>query len=359
MKILLLGEFSGFYKYLKEGLEKNGAVVDWYACGDGYKQIKGMDGDVEAHTGIKVIDKIFYPFFLVLRLRKYDVVQLVHPLIFSSKINFFLMRLLKYKCKVFCLSAVGTDYVFYRYGKSENRKYTYFALDGCDDYDTFYSQRRFIRNDISVINMCDAIIPGSYEYVLAYENYSKVLPQIPLPINTDDIEYQENIFSDKVIFFHGLNRENFKGTKYIRAAMEKLKEKYPDEVEIIIDGRLPLEQYMAVMRKANVIIDQCKAYAPGINALIAMAQGKVVLSGAENLLLPGVEKKDYPIWHIGPDVEQIFLALEYILLNKEKIPTWGKRSREFVEEHYKYTKVAKMYEETWGNLISHNNQKGK
>lgn len=359
MKVLLLGEFSGFYKYLKEGLEKNNVIVDWYAGGDGFKQIQGMDGDIAAHTGIKLIDKILYPIYLVCRLGRYDVIQLIHPLIFSSHINALMVKMLKRKCKILCLSAVGTDYTFFQYWKKEDKKYPYFALDECDDYDAFYARKRFVKNDIAVINMCDAIIPGSYEYVLAYEKHPKALPQIRFLINTEDVEYQENEVADKVVFFHGLNRENFKGTKYIRAAMEKLKEKYPEEVEIIIDGRMPFDQYMKVMRRANVILDQCKSYSPGINALLAMAQGKVVLSGAENLSIDEVEPKDYPVRNINPDVDQIFSVLEHILLYKEQIPIWGKESRKFVEKYYNYIKNAELYKSAWETLISKKKEKGK
>ena len=35
------------------------------------------------------------------------------------------------------------------------------------------------------------------------------------------------------------------------------------------------------MKKANIVIDQTSCYSTGVNALIAMAQGKVVLGGAE------------------------------------------------------------------------------
>ena len=152
MRVLLLGEFSGFYKYLKAGLEANGIEVDWYASGDGYKKIKGMDGDLQGHTGSKLYDKILYPIRLVMELKSYDVIQLVHPLIFSPWINTFLVRLLKRKCKILVVSAVGTDYYVYRYCKGSYKEFGYSLLDGCDDYDVFYKKRnRYGKNDIEVI----------------------------------------------------------------------------------------------------------------------------------------------------------------------------------------------------------------
>lgn len=43
MKVLLLGEYSGFYYNLKRGLQELGVEVDLFANGDGWKQIPGAD----------------------------------------------------------------------------------------------------------------------------------------------------------------------------------------------------------------------------------------------------------------------------------------------------------------------------
>ena len=357
MKVLLLGEFSGFYKYLKAGLEANDVEVDWYASGDGYKKITGMDGDLLGHSGNKFYDKIIFPIQLVTRLKTYDVIQLVHPLIFSPWINKFLVKILKRKCKILVISADGTDYYVYKYRDNPNKEFGYSLLDGCNDYDVFYAKKsRYSRNDIEVIKMCDALIPGIYDYEVAHRDIEKTCSVIRFPIDVDTVSYSENVVSEKVIFFHGLNRESFKGTSYIRYAMEKLKEKYPDEVEVIIDGRMPFDKYMKIMKKSNVILDQCKSYGPGINALLAMAQGKIVLSGAENLSIEGMQQKDYPIFNIIPDSEQIFNVMEYILKNRDQICRWGFDSRKFVEKYYNYVENAKLYKETWEMLITKKNK---
>jgi len=349
MKVLLLGEFSGFFKYLKEGLEKQGVVVRWYADGDGFKKIKGMDGDIIGNTGVKIIDKIVYPYLLVSRLKGYDVVQLVNPLVFSPWINAHLIKKLKKRNKLLVVSAVGTDYSVYKYQKQEQRAYEYYLLDGCNDYDIYYANKcRYTKDYEKVIKYCDAIIPGSYEYALAYQNNSKLLPIIHYPIDLNEIKYKENVVRDKVVFFHGLSREAFKGTKYIREAMEELQQNYPDDVEIIIDGRMPFEQYLEVMQKANVIVDQCKSYGPGINALIAMAQGKIVLGGAEK---GAIEGEGCPIWNIKPDKKQIYSVLERIVLSKDKIPLWGKESRRYIEMYHNGTDRAKEYIKVWKGLM--------
>lgn len=352
MKVLLLGEFSGFYKYLSEGLRENGHDVKWYAGGDGFKQIGEMDGDINGHTGIKFIDKIVYPLYLSRCLKGYDVVQLVNPMIFSPWINARVIKKLKKTNKLLVISAVGTDYSVYQYQHRAERAHEYYLLDECSDYEVYYAKEsRYIRDYKKVMNYCDAIIPGSCEYALAYQNNSKVLPTIRYPINYSTVKYQKNVIKDKIVIFHGLSRESFKGTKYIRAAMNKLKEKYPNDVEIIIDGHMPFEAYMDIMRRANIVIDQCKSYGQGFNALIALAQGKIVLGGAEKEALMDDMVEECPVWNITPDEEQIFSVLEYIILHREQIPLWGEKSRQYIEKYYDYTENARAYEEAWEKLL--------
>ena len=352
MKVLLLGEFSGLYRNLKVGLEKNGIEVVWYASQDGFKKIEGMDRDVCGHTGIKLYDKLIYPLKLVLSAPKCDAIQMVHPLIFSPYINALLIKILKKKSTILCLSASGTDYAVYKYGKRNEKPYEYHILDDSREYDELYAQYgRFVKNEEKILDLCEGIIPSNTEYAMAYEGNPKKRNTICLPMDIEKIVYSENVVKDKVIFFHGLNREIFKGTRYIREAMERLKTNYPDEVEIIIDGHMPIDKYLMIMRKANVIVDQCKSYSIGINALYAMAQGKIVLSGAEDLSIRGVDKLDYPVWNIEPNSDQIYKVLETIVKDKEKIPQWGKRTRKFVEKYYDCEKVAKEYIMTWKKIM--------
>lgn len=353
MKVLLLGEFSGLYKNLRAGLEKNGVEVEWYAFQDGFKKIDGMDKDVSGHTGIKLYDKFIYPLILVLSAPKCDVIQLVHPLIFSPYINFSLMRLLKKKTKILCLSASGTDYAVYQYGKKNKNPYGYYILDDSSEYDELYGEYgKYIKNEEKILDLCDSIMPSNTEYAMAYEGNLKRRNTICLPMDTEKINYSENAVGKKIVFFHGLNREVFKGTKYIREAMERLKRNYPEEVDIIIDGHMPLDKYLSVMQSTNVVIDQCKSYSIGINALYAMAQGKIVLGGAEDLSIEGVDKSEYPVWNIEPDSNQIYAVLETIVQNREKIPEWGRLSRQFVEKYYDCEKVAKEYIEMWQTIIN-------
>ena len=173
-----------------------------------------------------------------------------------------------------------------------------------------------------------------------------------MPINVDSIEYKENIIDGKIVFYHGITREGAKGTDIILKALNRLQEKYGDQVEIIVSKKMPFNQYVKTMDKANVVIDQCRSYAYGINADIAMAQGKVVLSGARKETLESLGVSKCPIFGITPDENQIYQQLEFIVMNRDKITLWGKESREYVEKLHDCKNVAKEYIKVWSEGLN-------
>lgn len=354
MKVLLLGEFSSVHRYLKQGLLEIGDIdVSLYGNGNGWKNIEGADGCLFTE-GAKKLKKLYNnliePCVNAKKYRGYDVVQLINPQIFPLLSNLFILDKLERENNSISLLAVGGDYALteaYKEGKFE-----YYAYDYEKRMINFYDSSKLrgkmnIYIDKKVVQMSDIIIPGSYEYTVGYENNVKLNKVIPFPINVKEIEYTENIVQGKIIFFHGINKELEKGTPFIRKALERLKQKYPNDVEIIMDGHMPFAKYIELMKKTNVVIDQCCAYGYGMNACIAMAQGKVVMSGNSTEARKSLGIDDVPIFHVRPDEEQIYDQLVYIVENKKLIPEWGYQSRKHIEDYHDYIRVAQQYLEAW------------
>lgn len=355
MKVLLLGEFSSFHKYLREGLLQIADVeVDVAADGDGWKKIGGVTVPFPDLTSKKPLDRFkFYRdeirFISWLKTQKYDVVQLINPKILSIPLNRPLYRAIRPNARCFAMAACGIDYreveAYY------NGKFRYHPYDGekilLSAFDKKTCKGRInIKNNLWVESHADVIIPTSFEYAVGYTS-PNTYPAIPLPVNTDDIPYSENRVHNQVVFFHGLNREGAKGTAFIREALERLSAKYQNEVEIVINSRMPYNEYIQVMRRANVVIDQCRASAYGINGCIAMAQGKVLMAGNTPEMRNTLRIDECPVIHIEPDADQIYSQLEWLVKNKEQVPEIGKQSREFVERYHDYKIVARQFLEAW------------
>ena len=77
MKVLLLGEYSGFHNNLKIGLETLGHQVSIAASGDGFKKLKvDIDLGGTLSNNIGKFKRITYPFLKLNKLLNYDLVQL-------------------------------------------------------------------------------------------------------------------------------------------------------------------------------------------------------------------------------------------------------------------------------------------
>ena len=347
MKVLLAGEFSGFYLNLKQGLQELGIDVTLAANGDGWKQIPGADLPLYRTGDKKKLKKIYYkliePVLDRKKLEGYDVVQMVHESIYRPYINSYMVRTLY-------VNVAGNCYSLYEAWR--DGKLGYYTFDDNPDKHEMYTGgglRREMtrRTERYVDRIADGIIPVMYEYAVGVRHLPNCRKTIPLPFHAEKTPYQTNRPGGKLVFYHGILREKDKGTAYIRQAFDIVQKKYPHDVEMMVCGSLPFQEYLEVLGKTNVLVDQCKEHCWGMNACYGMAQGKVVLGGASHNSLKefGLEKS--PVIHIKPDTEQIVRQIEYVIENRYKIEQWGFESRQFVETFHDYKKIAAQYLDVW------------
>lgn len=359
MKVLLLGEFSGLYRYLKQGLLELGIDTTLAANGDLWKNIGGADFPL-FHTGgdnwgfcKKVKSYIFEPYQVAKKLCGYDVIQVINPFIYHELINGDLMKRIVEQNGLFSLSSAGDDYVIWKAYKK--RIFDYYVYDLDHTAQKLYDERNVfnlsrIKYQKRLISKAELIIPCCYEYYKSYTSFPKLkektVKTIPLPINCNEIDYRENIVNNKIVFFHGINRELAKGTPFIREALEVISNKYPNDVEVIINKRMPFREYLEVMHKTNVVIDHCMGYSYGMNSCVAMAEGKVVMAGNHPEIQGELGMVPPVVW-IKPDVKHIVSQLEMIIENRNSISGMGYKSRQHVEKHHDHIKVASQYLEAW------------
>ena len=353
MKILLLGEFSALHKNLKEGLVALGHEVDIASSGDVWKNIpRDIDLKVEGNYITRKIKRIYKLYKLLNLVKQYDIVQLVNAFVFYKKLipnKLFISNLIKNSKKFYLLGA-GSDSYFWLNGR---KKLKYGPFEDFLKYDSNNATGHYMENSRAfeinkyIADNCDGIIPIMFEYETSYENHPNLKKTIPIPMNIEKIEYQDNIVKDKIVVFHGLNRYGFKGTRHVEEAFKILAKKYPDDLELIIDGKMPLEKYLEVMAKTNVIIDQTNSYSLGVNGIYALAMGKIVLGGAEPESLKSLGVESSPVINIKPNAQSIVGAIEKLLENKEKITMLGQKSRKFSEGTHGHINIAKKYLEVW------------
>lgn len=353
MRILLLGEYSSYHKYLKEGLMALGHQVTLVSSGDGYKKIGGADIRLPEPAKSFWDRNRYYTEWkqLIHKINGYDVVQMVSSCILPLPLSGHAFDYIKANNKCVSVASVGTNYAtvrayeegafeYYVYDQWERERYRKHSIKGSYE----------IKKAEYIEKRADIIIPGAYEYKKGYENYRNISDVIPFAVNTDQIVYEDNIVGDKIIIFHGINRPQPKGSALIISAMEKVKRDHPYEVDILITKRIPFDKYIQVVKKINVLADQCRSYGYGINACIAMAQGKITMSGFREETLHEMGVTETPGVSIRPDVDYIYDRLVNIIKKRDQITEWGRASRKYIEKNHDYVKIAQRYVKAWQSV---------
>ena len=356
MKILLIGEFSSFHKMLKEGLEKIGHTVVLASNGDGSRNIKRDINFAKVYKGkLGSLELIYRLFKIVPRLKNFDVVQLITPVSFPLNFginNYLTKKILSNNKNVFLVGAGGSNHNTAIADFFETKyKYTNLYHEIKKNHNNkLWSQSNEGRifNEF-LLGKIKGYIPIMYEYAQPFrkgKGLNKLCKTIPIPLNIENIKYKENKINNKIIIFHGISRAD-KGTDIIEVAMKKIKEKYPDDVEIILKGNLPLNDYLEIISNANIVIDQTYTVSYGVNAIYNMAMGKVVLGGGKAECLKEFNLNSSPLVPIEPNEKDIYKKLEYLISKKETIRKIGYDSRKFVEEVHDYKKIAKKFVDVW------------
>ncbi len=362
MKILLIGEYSNLHWSLSEGLREAGHEVCVLSNGDFWKNyrrdISLVREEGTPFAGIKyLVDTIR----LLPKMRGYDVVQLINPMFLELKaerIAPFYRYLRRHNKRIF-LGAFGMDALWVKAG-TDRKTFRYSDFNIGDRLIDNKSTRELIadwsgtakeRLNYMIADDCDGIIAGMYEYYAAYkERYASKLTHIPMPINVDDICGAVTELHEKIRFFIGIqkSRSEYKGTDIMLRALVRLQQQYPDKCEILKAENVPFEEYSKMVADSDVLLDQLYGYSPGMNALLALTKGKVVVGGAEEEYYTIIgEDKLRPMVNVLPDEEDVYKKLEYLVNNPGIIKGMKEDGIRLVKKHHNPRAVAEQYLKFW------------
>lgn len=361
MRILLLGEMSGFYTTLKAGLCEYGHEVYLVSNGDGYKDFPAdfrWDSPHTnwprlfrgAHTRMRMVS-------MLRRLSGFDVVMAVSFTPISER-NILLNKALfsflkKNNGRVYVSGAALSETCCKYWLNSEDTKLkNYLSLD-FDEINkrggkllTEDERDRYCEYEDYVLSMIDGYIPVMYEYSRPYRNKEKVKQSIPLPVNVDEFEYAPNRVDGKLVFFNGKTRLS-KGGAYVEEAFNRLRTQYSEKAIFIREGGLPFSEYNKLLRNSNVILDNINNHSYGMNQLFAMLQGKVVMGGSDFIGAADIYKDTPPSVELEPDTNSICAEIEKLIDKTGQIEQIGWESRQFVVNNHDYRLITKKYIDLW------------
>lgn len=354
MKVLLLGEFSGVHLQLRDALRSMGIHAFVASTGDYWKEING-DIRLPRTTGSLLNRARAAPqlFSNVREMRGFDVVQLIYPTVFPFLNSRFVRQIATQNGALFLVGA-GSDSVtnvFLRDLYSRPGLYEAMKLESGGRL--YVEKPEVMRFEAWLRKEISGYIPLMYEYAQGYRNvaYPKLRSTIPIPINTGEISYSDNVPGRRVVFFHGINRPLEKGTPLVKQAMENVRRRYPRDVEIVMEGKMPLREYLSALERSNVVIDQTYAVSYGVNAVYAMAMGRICMGGGDTQESRSEFDVDWcPMVAIEPTIIDIERKIIDVLERRSEFPEWGYKSRRYVQQVHEADAIAHRFVREWARV---------
>ncbi|MFI0426077.1 MAG: glycosyltransferase [Flavobacterium sp.] len=378
MKILLIGEYSRLHNSLKEGLMALGHEVTIVGCGDKFKQFP-VDFSIYARIcndnkianflfksirkvigfNLEKIEKAIRFYLLLSKLNHYQHVQLINSDALETYpiLSRFLYKKLFQNIQSRSLLVCGDETPIIDYLFKKEFKYSvltpYFEDNSIEKEFQFplkYRNDNYRKTFNWLVKNCQKLITSDLDYEIPMQKMGFQTTFIPNPINTDKITFQNIGITDKIVIFLGINRLSYskKGIIYFEKALEIIREKYADKIEIIVSENLPYSEYISTYNRAHILLDQVFAYDQGYNALEAMAKGKVVFTGAETEFLNQYQlQADDVCINAEPNENEIAKKLSFLIEDPEKINKISKNARKFIEKEHAYKIIAEKYFTSW------------
>lgn len=377
MRILLVGEYSRLHNSLKEGLIALGHEVVLIGESDKFKKYP-----VDEFVGIHCFENIFllkkirgllhkltgadigkwetaYRFMRIKnKLKGFDAVQFINsnaldlPLLVQRKAVRFIK---KHNGKLILLICGSETPVIeknlqgipnlsiltpYLNGEVQKKQLIFHFQYITKSYKSYYC---FFESQIYKILVSDL------DYLVPMQGHPKLVGLIPNPINTEIFSSPALSQEYPIVIFHGINQSSRikKGNHYFEEALEIVRDTCGQKVKIITVTSLPYTQYIKAYQSAHIVLDMVYALDQGYNALEAMAQGKVVFTGAGNFFLEYYKLKERVAVHALPDANYIADELIKLIKNPDEISAIGRRARVFVVNVHNYKTIAQKYLALW------------
>lgn len=366
MKILLLGDFSACQLTLGKALADMGHTVTvasegcrWMRTAASYslrRPLPGKAGGALLYARLRWLSP----------LRGYDVVSLISPSFAQlrpHRLRAIFDALRRDNGAVF-LYAAGTDKAMMDYYLSPACRLRYTEFRNPDGTPNTRTAANLAENMLwqqgEIADFCeylydhiDGVTTSLYEYHLpmvarlgearvAYTGLPVELPPRP-EVDIDP--------SRPLHFMLGRDRHRkaWKGTDRLETAARMAVDASRGRAVLSIVENVPYAEYLDLLGKADVLVDQLYSYTPAMNALLAMVRGKAVMSGGEEDFYDFIGERELrPVINVVPGDDASLAALfSRCIDDPADVRRRAAQGYDFVARHNDARLVARRHLDFW------------
>lgn len=367
MRILLIGDASNYHRCLGDALKRLGHDVTVASTGMMFQDTH-RDIDLRRGRGRLSGAWLYLRLLTVLRRRLsgYDVVQLCGTgfVDLKPKRQRAVLDMLCRNNKAVYLTLLGMD-SYYVQACAEGRhslRYTEwrvgnqpteYALTHGNDFRAWTSpeMQDYCRYVYSRVR---GGITALYEYNEVFSApFAGRLSYAGIPVDMDCVEEVPFNLPDngpvRVMVAYGKNRMTEKGTHVLLPMLRRIAARHPHLIQVVEVHGLTYAQFVETLKGVHVVVDQLYSYTPATTALLAMAMGKVAVSGAEEEYYHFIAEDELrPIFNADPFHEELTeQRLEALLLDRPRLRSMAAQGRRFVSRHNDSLTVARRFLRAW------------
>ena len=374
MKILLIGDFSNYHRALSDGLRQLGHDVTVASSGTQWLNTE-RDVDLRRRGG-KLGGALLYARLnstLLPRLSGYDVVQICSPLFVElrpARVS-RVFDMLKCRTGHLFLTALSTDshLVERLSGPNPPLRYSEWQVEGCPTPFALsdVNMRRewlapeMVEHDRHIYANVDGTVTALYEYHKIIEDAFSAdrLAYAGIPIDLQKIQPAAmpglgQADPVRIMVAYPKARMVEKGADRLVAMARELERRHPGRIIVDEVTQLPYSQFVERIKQSHIIFDQLYSYTPGTTALLAMAMGRVTVSGGEEEYYDFIgERSLRPIINTDPaDIGETMRRVEAVALDRERLMAMAAEGPEFVRRHNDSVEVARRFQRFWEKRIN-------
>lgn len=248
-------------------------------------------------------------------------------------LDLFWLRMIK---KRVIMEYHGDD-IRYFYNREKPKYYPYDRL--------VVRSRRLKKTNDRIMKYADTIITHDEELRKHIPHKRLYITPLRIDISKFAPAFPE-VEKESVVIVHAPSDYIGKGSKYVLASIDILKQKY--NIEFILVEKKTQQEAFELYKKADIIIDQFFAQTYGVFAVESMAMGKPVVGYISDEI-----KETFPASMpiVSATIDNLTDVLEELIKDGSRRRKLGIAGRRYVETYHDYRKVAQVQMDIYHNRI--------